>query len=257
MTSFPFHARVMAQKPLVHHITNWVTIYDLAQCTRALGGLPVMAHASEEVAEMVNIASALVLNIGTLTTDLVETMLVAGRAANAKGIPIVLDAVGAGATTMRTAVCHQLLAELDITILKGNAGELSTLAGKAAEVRGVESVGIVKEAEDIVQLLSVEHNCVVAMTGAVDILGNGEELVEIELGHPIMGEVVGTGCMVGSLLGTFAAVADTNNKEELLNACVEAMTYYEICAELATENATGPMDWKVKFLDQLKHGTDA
>ena len=128
------------RKPLVHQITNYVVMNETANATLALGALPVMAHAREEVEEMVALAGALVLNIGTLSPHWVEAMLLAGRAANAAGIPVVLDPVGAGATRYRTETAKRLLDEVDVSILRGNAGEIATLVGAEAEGRGVESI---------------------------------------------------------------------------------------------------------------------
>src|ERR1700759_269034 len=130
-----------ARKPLVHQITNYVVMNETANATLALGALPVMAHAREEVEEMARIAGALVLNIGTLSPLWVEAMLLAGRAANAAGVPVVLDPVGAGATTYRTETAKRILDEVDVAVLRGNAGEVATLVGVDAEVRGVEPIG--------------------------------------------------------------------------------------------------------------------
>src|SRR5438552_16455367 len=132
--------RLRERKPLVHQITNYVVMNETANATLALGALPVMAHALQEVEEMASAASALVLNIGTLSDDWVEAMLVAGRAANRAGVPIVLDPVGAGATTYRTETSRRLLAELRIAVVRGNSAEIATLAGKQAEIRGVEAI---------------------------------------------------------------------------------------------------------------------
>ena len=134
--------KIRKQKPLVHHITNWVTIYDCAHATRCIGALPVMAHAKEEVEQMTGIAQALVLNIGTLTPELVEAMILAGKQANRNSIPVVLDAVGAGATDLRTDKAMEIMDAVHVDVIKGNAGEIATVAGGSAEVKGVESMGV-------------------------------------------------------------------------------------------------------------------
>src|SRR5437867_3191429 len=136
------------RKPLVHQITNYVVMNETANATLALGALPVMAHAREEVEEMVRLAGALVINIGTLSPHWVEAMLAAGKAANAADVPVVLDPVGAGATTYRTETSKRILDEVDVAVLRGNAGEVATLVGVAAEVRGVESTGVGGEASE-------------------------------------------------------------------------------------------------------------
>src|SRR5947207_15282470 len=130
------------RKPLVHQITNYVVMNETANATLALGGLPVMAHAPDEVEEMVGLASALVLNIGTLSEHWIDAMLLAGRAAGERGIPVVLDPVGAGATAYRTQTARRILDDVDVTVLRGNLGEVATLLGSDAEVRGVESMTI-------------------------------------------------------------------------------------------------------------------
>src|SRR5829696_8607545 len=133
--------RLREAKPLVHQITNYVVMNETANATLALGALPVMAHAREEVEEMVALAGALVLNIGTLSPHWVDAMLAAGRGANERGVPVVLDPVGAGATRYRTETAKRILGEVDVAVLRGNAGEVATLVGVDAEVRGVESIG--------------------------------------------------------------------------------------------------------------------
>ena len=136
-TPYDLMDRVRQQKPVVHHLTNWVTVYDCAQVVKTLGASPVMAHAPEEVSEMSAMASALVLNIGTLTVEFVEAMKLAARSANQKGIPVILDACGAGATALRDQKCLELLNEVRIDIIKGNASEVARVAGESVKTRGV------------------------------------------------------------------------------------------------------------------------
>src|SRR5689334_5587761 len=143
---------IRARKPLVHQITNYVVMNETANATLALGALPVMAHAREEVEEMVALAGALVLNIGTLSPHWVDAMLLAGKAANGAGVPVVLDPVGAGATRYRTDTAKRILSEVGVTVLRGNQGEIATLVGVDAEVRGVESIGTGGDAADVARL---------------------------------------------------------------------------------------------------------
>src|SRR5215216_5735602 len=156
------------RKPLVHQITNYVVMNETANATLALGALPVMAHAREEVEEMAALAGALVLNIGTLSPDWVEAMILAGRAANERGIPVVLDPVGAGATTYRTRTAKEILDEVQVAVLRGNAGEVATLVGVESQVRGVESVDAGGEAADIATRAAQALGVVAAVTGAID-----------------------------------------------------------------------------------------
>ncbi|MGB9588347.1 MAG: hydroxyethylthiazole kinase, partial [Armatimonadota bacterium] len=140
-------ATLRANKPLIHSITNFVVMNETANAILCLGALPVMAHAREEVEQMVSMAGALVLNIGTLEPDWVDAMESAGRQANERGIPVILDPVGAGATRLRTESSKRLLENLKISIVRGNAAEISAIIGMASEIRGVESIGTSEVAE--------------------------------------------------------------------------------------------------------------
>src|SRR5437868_5887482 len=165
---------IRQQRPLVHHITNMVVMNDTANITLAIGASPVMAHALEEVEEMVQLARVLLLNIGTLTPEQIEAMLRAGKRANELGIPIVLDPVGAGATNLRTQSALRLLRELRISVIRGNASEVGTLVGVAAETRGVESVLRAEDREVVAKRAAHECGCTVAITGARDVIVEGE-----------------------------------------------------------------------------------
>src|SRR3989344_980905 len=167
--------KVKEQKPLVHHITNWVTIYDCANIVRAIGALPVMSHAKEEAADMAKIASALVLNIGTLTIELIESMKIAGKAANEKGIPIILDAVGVGATKLRDDKALELLNELKIDIIKGNSSEIAKLSGENVQTKGVESTKVEADLVQVAKKLANERKATVVITGKEDIITDGKE----------------------------------------------------------------------------------
>src|ERR671938_1424988 len=170
-------ASIRSAKPLVHQITNYVVMNETANATLALGALPVMAHAREEVEEMVGLASALVINIGTLSAPWIESMLAAGRAASAHGIPVVLDPVGAGATRLRTDTARRILAEVDVTVLRGNPGEVATLVGVEAEVRGVESIGAGGDPADLATGAARSLGVVASVTGPVDHVSDGERSV--------------------------------------------------------------------------------
>jgi len=236
--------RVRKKKPLIHHITNWVTIYDCANITRAFGALPVMAHAKEEVAEMVGLAGALVLNIGTLTPELVDAMAVAAKAANRRGIPVVLDAVGAGATSLRTDSVKVLSSEAHIDVLKGNYGEIGAVAGAKAEVKGVESMGVEGDPVKIAEALSKRLLTTVAMTGKTDVVSGGGRTYLVDNGTAMMGSIVGTGCMAASVIGSFAAVEQDHRA-----AAAAALACFGIAGELASKKAKGPGTFKELFYD--------
>jgi hydroxyethylthiazole kinase len=185
-------AAIRDRKPLVHQITNYVVMNETANATLALGALPVMAHAPEEVEEMVGLAGALVLNIGTLSRHWVEAMLAAGWAANARGVPVVLDPVGVGATAYRTDTARRILDEVDVAVLRGNAGEVATLVGVAAEVRGVESVGAGAAAAEVAREAARSLGVVAAVTGAVDHVSDGERVAAVANGDPMLATITGT-----------------------------------------------------------------
>src|SRR5512146_1126049 len=180
-------SRVRQRKPLIHHITNFVVMNETANITLCAAASPVMAHATEEVAEKVAAAGALVLNIGTLTPEQVESMLIAGRRANELNVPIVLDPVGAGATRLRTESARRLLSELKIAIIRGNLAELATLAGFAAKITGVDSHETGTDPETVARTLAQKNHCVAAITGAVDVVSDGTRLARVPNGHLMMG----------------------------------------------------------------------
>jgi hydroxyethylthiazole kinase len=239
--------RLRETKPLVHQITNYVVMNETANATLALGALPVMAHAREEVEEMVAIAGALVLNIGTLSPDWVDAMLLAGRAANAHGVPVVLDPVGVGATTYRTDTAKLLLEQVQVTVLRGNAGEVATLVGVAAEVRGVESIGAGDDPAALARAAGAKLGLVASVTGPVDHVSDGEAVVAVENGHPLLASITGTGCMSSALTGCFLAV----NHERPLEAAAEALVAFGVAGEDAARSAKGPGSFHVALYDSL------
>ncbi|MBI9074714.1 MAG: hydroxyethylthiazole kinase [Desulfatibacillum sp.] len=237
---------IRSSKPLVHHITNVVVTNDTANVTLHLGALPVMAHAVEEVAEMTAIAGALVLNIGTLSKHWVEAMVIAGKTANDKGIPIILDPVGAGATQYRTETCHRLLEELSISVIRGNLGEVSILAGLGGEVRGVESVSAGGEAVDVAKTLAQKQNCTVSITGKEDVISDGTRTVLVDNGHQWLTTLTGTGCSSTTAVAAFSAV-----EKDPVTASACALMCFGLAAEIAAPRAKGPASFKTAFYDAL------
>jgi hydroxyethylthiazole kinase len=232
------------RKPLVHQITNYVVMNETANATLALGALPVMAHAPQEVEEMAALAGALVLNIGTLSEDWVESMLLAGKATKA---PIVLDPVGAGATRYRTETTRRLLRELDIAVVRGNAAEIAILAGRDAEIRGVESIGASDAPAELARQAARAFGCVAAVTGPVDHVSDGERVVAITNGHELLGTVSGTGCMATAVTGAFLAV----KPDVPLEAAAEALVAFGVAGEDAAREAKGPGTFHAALYDAL------
>ena len=239
-------AAVREQRPLVHHITNSVTINDCANITISAGAAPVMAEAPEEAAEMVAAAGALVLNIGTLSAGQVEAMLIAGRRANALGIPVVLDPVGAGATAFRTATVRRLLDALDIAVLKGNAGEIGVLAGTGGSVRGVDSGGVTGDPVETARECARSTGTVVSMTGAVDVVTDGSRVYLVRNGNPAMDRLSGTGCMASSVTAAFVAVAD-----DCAVASAAALAAFGRAGERAAAGTRGPYSFRTALFDEL------
>jgi hydroxyethylthiazole kinase len=232
------------RRPLVHQITNYVVMNETANATLALGALPVMAHAPEEVAEMASAAGALVLNIGTLSEHWVEAMLLAGKAAAG---PIVLDPVGAGATRYRTDTATRLLDELDIAVVRGNSAEIATLAGREAEIRGVEAIGTADGGGELARAAAEILGTVTAVTGPVDHVSDGESVIAVSNGHELLGMVSGTGCMATAVTGAFLAA----KPQEPLEAAAEALAAFGLAGEDAARDARGPGTFHAALYDAL------
>jgi hydroxyethylthiazole kinase len=240
-------AELRRRRPLVHQITNYVVMNETANATLALGALPVMAHAREEVEEMVALAGALVLNIGTLSPHWVDAMLIAGKAANERGVPVVLDPVGAGATRYRTDTARRLLEQIQVAVLRGNQGEVATLVGVGAEVRGVESIGAAVAAADLARTAGRNLGLVAAVTGPVDHVSDGDRVLAVANGHELLSSVTGTGCMSSAITGCFLAVA----ADRPLEATAEALAAFGIAGEDAARDAKGPGSFHVGLYDAL------
>jgi hydroxyethylthiazole kinase len=235
------------RKPLVHQITNYVVMNETANATLALGALPVMAHAREEVEEMVGLAGALVLNIGTLSSHWVEAMLAAGKAANGAGVPVVLDPVGAGATRYRTETARRILDEVEVAVLRGNHGEVATLVGVTAEVRGVESIDAGGDPAELARAAAERLGVVASVTGPVDHVSDGRAVLAVANGHELLAAVTGTGCMSSAMTGCFLAVKG----EAPLEAAAEALAAFGVAAEDAARDARGPGTFHVDLYDAL------
>lgn len=244
MTPYENLKKLREVKPIVHHITNWVTIYDCANIIKVLGASPVMAHAKEEAADMASIASALVLNIGTLTPELIEAMKLAARSANQKKIPVILDVCGAGATKLRDDKSFELLSEAKIDVIKGNASEVARIAGEKVVTKGVDAGAVESSLEEIALNLANKRKCTVVITGKTDIISDGKTIYTVDNGCEMMAHVVGTGCMAASVIGVFCAV-----NSDLASASANGLCCFEIAAQLADPQALGPASFKEKLFD--------
>jgi hydroxyethylthiazole kinase len=236
--------RVAASKPLIHQITNVVVTNDSANLTLAFGALPVMAYAPQEVAEMAAISQALVLNIGTLSEDEIAAMLIAGQAAGEKGIPIVLDPVGAGATAFRTESALRLLRDLPITVLRGNRGEIGALVG-SGEVRGVEATGG-EDPRAVAEAARDAFGVTVAVTGPIDVVAGPDRTYLVSNGSPLLAAITGSGCMATATIGIFATAGDDPALQTALG-----LATYGVAAERAAAGAPGPGTFHARLFDEV------
>lgn len=239
-------AAVRSQRPLVHNITNYVVMNNSANALLAVGASPVMAHWTQEMEEMVGIANALVLNIGTLDENWLESMRVAGVAAKRRGIPIVLDPVGAGATSARTTTSLELIELCHPTVIRGNASEIMALVDASVKSKGVDSSAQSGDAVEAARKLALETGAVVVISGETDYITDGTVLHTVEGGDEIMTAVTGMGCTSTALVGAFTAVV-----EDPLVAAAAAMAVMSLAGERAAANSRGNGSMQVNFLDEL------
>lgn len=239
-------AAIREKKPLIHNITNFVVMNYTANALLAMGASPVMAHAQDEVEEMVAFAGALVLNIGTLTDDWITSMIKAGKKASDLGIPIILDPVGSGATTLRTASARKIIAETRVGVIRGNASEILSLRHADSKTKGVDSVHSVDEAAETARILAEELRTTLAITGPVDLITDGQRVVRVSNGHPLMGYVTGTGCTATVTIGAFLAV-----DEDPVSATATALAFFGLAGETAAKTSAAPGSFMIQMLDAL------
>ncbi len=238
--------KVRENAPLIHNITNYVVMNTTANALLSIGASPVMAHAKEEMKEMVSIASALIINIGTLSEKWIEAMHIAGKAAKERDKPVILDPVGAGATSLRTNTTKALIEEVKPDIIRGNASEILAIAKAQSSTKGVDSTASSDEAAEVAGELADQTGAVVSISGATDFITDGKDVHEVSFGHPLMGKITGTGCTASALSGVFSAV-----NKDFLTASTEAMITMGIAGEMAAKEADAPGTFLIKFLDAL------
>jgi hydroxyethylthiazole kinase len=239
-------AHLREKKPLIHNITNFVVMNYTANALLAIGASPVMAHAQEEVEEMVSFAGALVLNIGTLTPEWIDSMIRAGKRANSLNIPIILDPVGSGATRLRTGSAKRIMDEVSIKVVRGNASEVLSLANKGSRTKGVDSIHSVDEAAEAAHILAKELGSTLAITGEVDLVTAGDRSYRVHNGHSMMGYVTGTGCAATAIIGAFLAIDN-----DPITATATALAYFGLAGEKGAETANAPASFMIASLDAL------
>lgn len=250
---------IRRKKPLIHHITNYVTVNDCANITLAIGASPIMADDIGEVAAITSISSALVLNIGTLNERTIESMLAAGKRANEMKIPVIFDPVGAGASELRNKATKRILHEVRISVLRGNMSEMRFIAGLNSSTKGVDASdadmqGGLEIGRSIAETVAKNYGCIAAITGATDFLSDGRRTMLLGNGTKLLSNVTGTGCMCTSLVGSFCGAS-----ENYLVATAGGVLCMGIAGEIAEEKAgeTGSGSFHIAIIDAISNMTAA
>ena len=240
--------RIRQKAPLIHNITNFVVMNSSANILLAIGASPVMAHCRAEVAEMTSLASALVLNIGTIQEDWLESMICAAKTANSIGIPVILDPVGAGATILRTEAIKKIMKNCSISVLRGNCSEILSLESSDIKTKGVDtSLSLSDQIVDVAKQMAIDKKCIIAISGEEDCITDGTKVFRVRNGQPIMTKVTGSGCGLTAVTAAFCAVAGSN----LTLATAAAFGYYGLCGDLAVKISDKPGSFHVAFIDHL------
>ena len=245
-----------AKRPLIECLTNTVTINDCANIILAIGASPIMAEDISEVEEVVALAGAVVLNIGTLNAPMVASMITAGKKANELNVPVVFDPVGVGATQLRNNIAKKILSEVNISVIRGNMSEIRALADLTSFTKGVDVSDVdavkrdnIKDGVKIAGTLAQKHNCIVAVTGEIDIIATPiKKAYLIDNGHEMLASITGTGCMVTALVGAYCG--GTNNYAAaaaagILTMCIAGEKAYEI----VSKNGTGSGTYRTLIMD--------
>ncbi|KAB3531529.1 hydroxyethylthiazole kinase [Alkaliphilus serpentinus] len=242
--------KIKNKKPLIHHITNYVTATDCANTVLALGASAVMADDPLEVEEVVIHSDALVLNMGTLNQQKIEAFILAGRKANDLGIPIILDPVGVGGTKLRSEALKRILKEIKVSVIRGNMSEIKHIYGIEEMTRGVDSISDSKDGgKEISKAIAQRHKCVVAITGEIDYISDGNQTFSIRNGHKMLTNITGTGCMTTSLIGVCCGAT-----KDIFMATALAISIMGIAGERAYEDLqdkSGIGSFKVHLLDAI------
>jgi hydroxyethylthiazole kinase len=245
-TVYSLYLKVQETTPLIHNITNYVVMQQTANALLAVGASPVMAHAIEEVDEMATLADALVINIGTLSTDWIASMHSAMRTANYRKIPVVFDPVGSGATRFRTEISKQVINDFSPTVIRANASEIGSLFSDGHQTRGVDNTSDSTQMLKLAQDAAKKFGFIISMSGATDYITDGESTLSISNGDKIMTQVTGMGCTASAL----TAALLTTNENQLICAAT-AMALNGIAGQIAAEKAIGTGSFQIHFLDSL------
>lgn len=240
---------VREKRPLIHNITNYVTAADCANITLAVGASPIMADAPMEVGEVTAIANGLVINTGTISEKRLEAMLLSGKTAKNKGIPIVLDPVGAGVSRFRTKAVKSVIEQVKPDVIRLNASELKSLCLDVKNTSGVDNIDV-EDTESIIahaKRLSYKTSAVIAVSGQTDVITDGIKTSIVRGGHEMMRLITGSGCMLSSVTGAFAAA----NTESIYEAVIAAFAVYGRCGKRAYRDGIGAASYKNNFFDEM------
>lgn len=253
---------VEMQTPLVHCITNYVTVNDCANIVLAAKASPIMADDIEEVEEIVSISSALVLNIGTLNKRTIESMIKAGNVANKLNIPIVFDPVGAGASKLRTETTNKILKELKVNVISGNISEIKTIYKGSGRTKGVDASKEDEIKEDniennikIARELAKRFDAIISISGEIDIISSKEKTYLVRNGNSIMPKITGTGCMLSSITGAYVGANKDNILEAVVNSAVLIGTSGECAYKKIVENNGGTSSFRTYLIDEVSKMT--
>ena len=238
---------VRSIKPLIHHLTNQVVMNFTANGLLSFGGSPIMAKAEIEMDEMASLADGVLLNIGTISEQDIPAMIQAGISANMKGIPVVLDPVGGGTTQFRKDAIRGILTEVVLTAIKGNAAEMAHLVDIAWEIKGVDSTGTGNK-EEIARKVANRYNTIAIVTDEIDVISDGENVIENKTGSAMLEKVTGAGCLLGSIV-----TACLTSQAQALESATAAVEFYGLAAEYAAKqsNVHGPGTFVPVFIDAL------
>ncbi|MDP8012393.1 MAG: hydroxyethylthiazole kinase [Thermoplasmata archaeon] len=244
MEFYPDLKKIREIKPLIHHITNYVVMNDSANITLAIGASPIMAHAEEELEDLISIAGSLYINVGTLDRAWINSMLKAGKIAEKYNKPVLLDPVGMGASRLRNETVQLFLESFKIHVLKGNGGEMLSLYGIKGGTKGVDSL---KDASiDVAVSISEKYDTTAVITGKTDYISDGKRIAEVRNGTDMFQKITGSGCMLGSVISSFLAV----NSDTFISS-IEGLVTFEIAGELAEKKSNGPGSFKEKLIDEI------
>ena len=237
---------IKENSPLIHNITNFVTMDFIANTLLSLGASPIMSHAEEELEQMISYAKALVINLGTLDAYWMNLMLKACIIAKNKNIPVILDPVGAGATKLRTDFAIKLLETNSIKIVRGNASEIMSIFNEEIKTKGVDSLHLSDSAINFAKEIAKKYNNIIVISGPVDFITDGSNVLSVNHGDEMMTKVTGMGCAATAVVGAFAGI-----NSNFLEAAFNAMTAMGIAGEKAKSRCMGPASFKVNFIDEI------